>query len=120
MWCTRDNRIIRDCGHEIIQFNQNKLKGLERRHPHLLHVYDIQENDTRILNLKTYDKDSVIHYLKLSDVIIPEIKTRFEIDTEIKIEKELNEDLKSVSDNFLNEPNLTPDDLTTDIDDIFN
>lgn len=78
MWCTRDNKIIQDCGHELIQFNHPSVQGRERKNPHLLFVYDIQENDTRILNVKTLDLESVKEFNILGEVEIPNIIKRFE------------------------------------------
>lgn len=80
MWCTRDNLIVEQTGHESIQFTHDDAKRQERGG--ILFVYDIQEKDVRRLNSKTVVVDSLKHYDHLHDVEIPSIKTRFEIEAE--------------------------------------
>jgi hypothetical protein len=99
MWCTRDNKVIQSCGHDIIQFNHSEVKNRERKNPHLLFVYDIQENDTRILNVKTLKIDSLKEYKSLGEVDIPNIKTRFEIKVEVSkkdVEQNLDKDIANL------------------------
>lgn len=80
MWCTRDNGIVIRTGHDLVQFTHRDAKARERNG--MLFVYDIQEHDVRMLNSRTVDAATLVHYEDLDDVEIPAIKTRFEIEAE--------------------------------------
>ena len=79
MWCTRDNKIIKNCGHEIVQFGSGDLLRRENSFGKYLFVYDIQEDDVRMLNVETINDKSILIYNDLNEANIPEIKQRFEI-----------------------------------------
>lgn len=88
MWCTRDNRIIRLSGHSEIAFNQSDIVSRERRLPHLIYVYDLQEKDTRMVNINTVLWEVIKVYSDLGEVDIPMIETRFEKDNKRKLAEE--------------------------------
>ena len=79
MWCTRDNKIIKECGHEIVQFGSGDLLRRENSMGKYLFVYDIQEDDVRMLNVETINDKSIEMFVNLSEANIPRIKQRFEI-----------------------------------------
>lgn len=79
MWCTRDNRIIKECGHEIVQFGSGDLLRRENSLGKYLFVYDIQEDDVRMLNVGTINDKSIEMFTDLSIADIPRIKQRYEI-----------------------------------------
>ena len=77
MWCTRDNQVVMRTGHEYIKFSGPALTAQERRLGYV-YVYDLQENDTRLLNPKTVDVESLCKFDSLEDAEIPNIVRRFD------------------------------------------
>lgn len=99
MWCTRDNRIIKALGHEIVQFHHWEIRNREKKYPHLVYVFDLQEMDTRILNVKTMREGTLKWYKEIGEVEIPKIKTRFEKKAEEMVknrEEELEKEVANV------------------------
>lgn len=118
MWCTRDNKIIQECGHELIQFGQIEIVRRENRFSNQLYVYDIQENDTRILNVSTIIDTSIQLYENLNEVEIPKIVTRFEKKDKVE---EITEEVDSKIESSI-QPKIEDSVLgisENEIDDIF-
>lgn len=98
MWCTRNNNIVMRTGHEYIKFSGPALSAQERRLGYV-YVYDLQENDTRLLNPKTVDVESVRIFDSIEDANIPDIVRRFDKQAVSVKETEavLSDDVEAVS-----------------------
>lgn len=79
MWCTRSNSIIMGMGHAFIQFKGPAITARENRLGYV-YVFDVQEGDTRLLNPKTVNVESIKKFSSLEEAEIPSIVTRFEKD----------------------------------------
>lgn len=122
MWCTRDNNIVKASGHELIQFNQVDIIRRENRFKNHVFVYDLQEKDTRILNIQTINEDSIDLFECIEEANIPDILNRFtkkelgiveeeviepeEVvlsESELKESKPLEENLLGISENEIDD-----------------
>lgn len=98
IYCTRNNKFIEEVGHNRVSFRQARIMNQEKKYPQQLYVFDLQEEDLRILNVGTIQKE--FYFNSLDSVSIPEIVKRSE--------KQVNtpEEAETLLDNALNSTSL--------------